>query len=137
MTWDSIISGIIAGLFTGGGLTTILFFVENKRKKQLENETSAAELYEKSNELIVKKDAKIDSLYKVINRQRDENNSLKTQRAVMAVYKCERIDCDKRIPPLGKRRCKDGYCNIEEGDQSSESSATESENLDEESSKSN
>lgn len=107
MDWTTIIIAAVSALISGGGIAGVVFFRENKRAKQLENEATASsqwrELYEKSEAKVESQSLKIDALYKENNRLRDENNSLTTQRAVLASYKCETIGCVERRPPFGSQ----------------------------------
>ena len=52
MDWTTVIVSLLSGLLSGGGLAGLVFFKENKRNKQLQNETMASsqwkDLYEKS-----------------------------------------------------------------------------------------
>lgn len=107
MDWTTIIVAAVSALISGGGIAGIVFFRENKRAKQLQNEATASsqwrELYEKSEAKVESQSVKIDALYKENNRLRDENNSLTTQAAVMTMYKCEKLVCADRMPPFGSQ----------------------------------
>lgn len=105
MDWTTVIVSLLSGLLSGGGLAGLVFFKENKRNKQLQNETMASsqwkDLYEKSEAKVEAQGKKIDSLYKDKERQRDQIDSLKTQKAVLVVYKCKMLGCALREPPFG------------------------------------
>lgn len=98
---------IIMSLVSGGGIAGLVFFRENKRSKQLDNETTASaqwrELYEKSEAKVEQQALKIEALYKENNYLRDQNNNLTTQRAVLTMYKCETLNCADRRPPFASQ----------------------------------
>jgi hypothetical protein len=112
MDWMSLLSSIAAAILTGGGITAFLHRKENKRAKQLENETTASsqwrELYERAEARAEALSAKVDELYKKLGYIRDQNNGLTTQNAVLKILKCKRIECSDRQPPIGKK----GECNF-------------------------
>lgn len=103
MDWTAIVMTLISG----GGIAGLMFFRENKRSKQLNNETTASaqwrELYEKSEAKVESQALKIEALYKENSYLRDQNNNLTTQRAVLSMYKCETLGCDHRQPPFGSQ----------------------------------
>ncbi len=105
MNWTTILVSLLSGLLSGGGLAGLFFFKENKRDRQLKNESTASaqwkDLYEKSEAKVEAQSTKIDILYKEKERQRDQIDSLKTQKAVLVVYKCEMLGCAQRKPPFG------------------------------------
>ncbi|MEG1759512.1 MAG: hypothetical protein RSB23_06260 [Alistipes sp.] len=107
MDWTTIIVAIVSALLTSGGLASIFFFRENKRAKQLENETTASaqwrELYDKSEAKVDSQTLKIDAMYKENNYLRDQNNNITTQNAVLKMYKCEFLACTNRKPPFGSQ----------------------------------
>lgn len=112
MDWMSLLSSIVTAILTGGGITAFLYRKENKRAKQLENETTASsqwrELYERAEARADALSVKVDELYKKLSFLRDENNGLTTQNAVLKILKCKRIECSDRQPPIGKK----GECNF-------------------------
>lgn len=107
MDWTTIITALASALLSGGGIAGVVFFRENKRARQLQNETTASaqwrELYEKSEAKVESQGLKIEALYKENNYLRDQNNSLTTQRAVLTMYKCETLACADRKPPFGSQ----------------------------------
>lgn len=107
MDWTTIIVSLITALIPTGGIAWFVFFKENKRAKQLENETTASaqwrELYEKSEAKVESQSLKIESLYKENKMLREENNGLTTQRAVLGLLKCRTVGCATRVPPLGEK----------------------------------
>lgn len=106
MDWGSIIMSVIGALTTGGVFSSIFFFKENKRKKQLDNDSTASsqwqELYERAEAKIEAQSKKIETLFKMNNELRDQNNNLTTENAVLKIVKCKRISCEDREPPLSK-----------------------------------
>lgn len=107
MDWTTILVAAVSALISGGGIAGLVFFRENKRARQLENEATASsqwrELYEKSEAKVESQSLKIDALYKENGYLRDQNNSLTTQKAVLTMYKCEMPECANRKPPFGSQ----------------------------------
>lgn len=112
LNWE-IIAPVLTVLVGGSGISVFFFYRERKKTKRLENdalklqnEITAAgqwqELFERSDEMLRKKDEKIEELYSLNSKLRDENNTLSTENAVVKLLKCEFIACDKRIPPLAE-----------------------------------
>lgn len=112
LNWE-IIAPVLTVLVGGSGISVFFFYRERKKTKRLENdalklqnEITAAgqwqELFERSDEMLKKKDEKIEELYSLNSKLRDENNTLSTENAVVKLLKCEFIACDKRIPPLSE-----------------------------------
>lgn len=112
------ISGIVALLGSIGGLgglcSIFLFYRENKRAKQLENEHTAndewrdlVERYKQRTadleQTIVTKDDKIDSLYKENNELRKRNDKLSSTVAALTILRCKVVGCANRVPPMGTR----------------------------------
>ena len=108
MDWTTILVAVLSALLSGGGIAGLMFFKENKRAKQLENETTASsqwrELYLDAKGEIRELNNKIDGLYKTIGDLRNLGNGLKTQNAVLTTLKCENVACSIRIPPLAYRK---------------------------------
>ncbi len=120
--WVTAIVALLGGIGGLGGILSIfLFYGENKRSKQLENEHKANsewsdlvdkhKLREKDLEAAIKdrdatisvKDNKIDSLYKENNELRKRNDKLSSKVAVLSVLRCKVVGCGKRQPPIGVR----------------------------------
>lgn len=112
MEWTTIITSLIAAVLGGGGIGTLFYYRETKRDKQAKTDLSLAEgwkvyadakqeVIEKMNSQIEAKDRKIEDLYSENGQLRDENDKLSTECAVLKIYKCINIDCDKRKPPFG------------------------------------
>lgn len=119
------ITGIVALLGSIGGLGGIcsifLFYRENKHAKQLENEHTAntewQELVEKHkqrekdleetiktrDEIIAKKDGKIESLYKEKGELMKRNDKLSSTVAALTILRCKVVGCANRVPPMGTR----------------------------------
>lgn len=107
MDWTTVLTGLISALISGGGLMGVFYMKENKKAKQLANETTASsqwrELYEKSEQKNEKLQTKLDASYKENTLLQVTNNNLTTQNAVLKVYKCESISCSNRKPPFGSK----------------------------------
>lgn len=108
MDWNTILISALSAVLSGGGIAGLVFFRENKRAKQLANETTASEqwreLYEKMESKHDKLSLKIDSLFKENSYLRDQNNNLTTQKAVLTMYKCSTLNCTNRQPPFGSQQ---------------------------------
>lgn len=113
--WIAGIVALLGGIGGLGGICSIfLFYRENKRAKQLENEHSAntewQELVEKYKQrttdleaTITTKDNKIDSLYKDNNELRKRNDKLSSTVAALTILRCKVVGCANRVPPMGSR----------------------------------
>lgn len=88
-----------------------LFYQEKKRGLELKNRKiemeMAMQLVEELKKDKVelkkemdKKDILISNLYSQLDKFRDTNNLLTSRCSVLNVIKCQKIDCDFRIPPL-------------------------------------
>ena len=105
-------------------LTLLLFYSSKKRKenagakiKEMEAETKKMEivsayagewkeLYEESENVIAQKDAKIDSMYELLEKMRqeqrktiEEDGTLKLHLQAAEFRKCDRQGCKDRQPP--------------------------------------
>ena len=108
--WFNVIVGAICsllGAFGGGG---ILFWKYNKQLKQgevIRNQSDEwKRLYEEADqerkakdEVIAKKDAKIDELYKAQHNDAEEKIQLKMQVQQLKWFHCTVPGCSKRRPP--------------------------------------
>lgn len=124
MDWTTIIVAVISSFGVGvgsNGLSSWLMRKPNKKGKEIANDVARDVLWQhileekdatiqRRDDEIAQKDAtiarqvaKIEELYKENNMLRDERNNLKSQRAVLAVLKCNRANCAQRRPPFGKR----------------------------------
>lgn len=107
MDWSTIITAIGGSFLTGGAFLSVLHYKENKKKKQIENDSMASlqwkELYERSEAKVEAQSKKIDELYSTGNSFRDQINDLTTQVAVLKLIKCKRISCDDRDPPFSTK----------------------------------
>lgn len=107
MDWTTILTAVLTFL-GGGGLGAVLMFPQKRRSAELENEMKASEqwkeLYERSEKNRDEQSQLIDRLYDDLKIARDANNMLTTENAILKVFKCEKIECIKREPPLGKEK---------------------------------
>jgi uncharacterized protein HemX len=113
MEWTTIMSSLIAAILGSGGVGAFMYRKEIKENKRIENEKSLSDGWKELAEgkqaristledTITKKDDKIDALYTEIADLRNEIDHLRTENAVLKVYKCEKIGCIDRQPPFGK-----------------------------------
>lgn len=104
MEWGNVIIGIVSALVSGGGLLGIVYYKEDKRAKQLANDEAAATqwraLYIEQSTKNDALNAKIDALYADNTALRNDNNELTTLNAKLTILKCERIECERRQPPI-------------------------------------
>lgn len=118
---EVIISSAVS-LILGIG-STVLFFPQTRKEKNLQNEAKQAEewkkLYDEERKARdedqkdweqerTRLDAKIDDLYVQINRHRDEkaeiikrNTKLEVENTRLTMLKCEVVNCLNRKPPTG------------------------------------
>lgn len=120
--WITNIVALLGGIGGLGGIFSIfLFYRENKRAKQLENDHTAnaewQDLVEKHkqrekdleetikdrDEIIAKKDGKIESLYKEKGELMKRNDKLSSTVAALHILRCKVVGCAKREPPMGSR----------------------------------
>ena len=113
--WIAAIVALLGSIGGLGGLCSIfLFYRENKRAKQLENEHKAnsevwmlVEKYkQRTSDLestIAEKDHKIDSLYNTNNELRNRNDKLSSTVAALSILRCKVVGCIDRVPPMGFR----------------------------------
>lgn len=113
MDWTTIITSLVAALVGGGGIGAWLYRKENKESKQVENEKSLAEGWKELAEgkqaridtleaTVDRKDEKIDAMYAEMSELRAIIDDLRTENAVLRVYKCVKVGCEHRQPPFGK-----------------------------------
>lgn len=104
MEWAAILQTFLSGALGSGLFVSLLFFRENKRAKQLENEVVAAsqwrELFEKESEKNVDLNQKIDKLFKELGDIRTRNDMLSSRIAVLQILRCKKISCTDREPPI-------------------------------------
>jgi 2C-methyl-D-erythritol 2,4-cyclodiphosphate synthase len=112
MDWTTIITALIAALLGSGGVGAFMYRKETKRGKQVENEKSLAEGWKELAEgkqaridtletTVEKKDEKIDAQYAEMAELRNIIDHLRTENAVLKVYKCVNVGCAERKPPFG------------------------------------
>ena len=127
MEWTSIITALIAALIPTGGLTAIVTMRDKKTAAFLENVKAITEQWQKmaneyqeridnlkaelvrKDEIIDRKDGKIEALYHDKDELRQQPDHARTGRAVAELLKCEKTSCTDRIPPFGqgqKVQCK-------------------------------
>ena len=127
MEWTSIITALIAALIPTGGLTAIVTMRDKKTAAFLENVKALMEQWQKmvneyqeridnlkaelvrKDEIIDRKDGKIEALYHDKDELRQQLDHARTGRAVAELLKCEKTSCTDRIPPFGqgqKVQCK-------------------------------
>ena len=115
MDWTTIITATIGAIIPSGLIGSLLFFRENKRGKQLENESKIieewkdlAKMYQnRCDELkatVDSKDAKIEELYRNETAMREKLDKLSSKNAVLEIFKCKEISCGNRKPPLSNSR---------------------------------
>ena len=111
MNWSDILAGLIAAIFSSGVFLSLLYYRENKKAKQIENEKSivdewqgiAAERKSRCDELkssLDHKDNKIEELYKENAELRKRNDGLSSANTALSILKCKEVSCTKREPPL-------------------------------------
>ena len=118
---EVIISSLVS-LVLGIG-STILFYPQTRREKNLQNEAKQSEewkkLYDEERSVRaedhkeweadrLRMDTKIDELYALITKHRDEKAAINKEKAEMAIeltrlkmLKCEVVNCPNRKPPTG------------------------------------
>lgn len=107
---ETIIAGII-GCITGN-ITMFLLLPQERKAKNIENDAKQSaewqKLYEESREESKELNLKIDSLYTLITKHRDEKAELSKQKAELEVeltklrfLKCDVPNCVNRKPPTG------------------------------------
>ena len=124
MDWTTIIVAIISAFGVGvgsNGLSSWIMRKPDKEGKEIANDVARDALWQhildekdatiqRRDDEIAQKDAtiqrqtaKIEELYKANNALRNERDNFKSQRAVLAVMKCDRANCPQRRPPFGKK----------------------------------
>ncbi len=114
-----IISMIIGGLGGLTGVVSLLYVKQERRSKDLDNETKKLEveakqseewrkLYEQEREEVKERDAKIDSLYEEIKMLRNEkaqlivtNTEIEVRCTKAELLQCKRPGCGEREPQTG------------------------------------
>ncbi|MGM9737539.1 MAG: hypothetical protein ACI3ZT_03880 [Candidatus Cryptobacteroides sp.] len=134
MDWTS----IIIQLIVSGSFVTVYLLGDKKTAAVLDNvsktidqwqellrevrdelNVKTTEVYEvrrSNDELIARKDAKIDSLYKENSELKDERDKFSSRIAFLTAYRCNKVACIEREPPYGaditgKRRNNNGNNN--------------------------
>ena len=111
MDWTTIITAALSALIPSGLVGSIIFYRENKRGKQLENESKVIEEWKGITEVykarceelkatVDSKDKKIEELYIEGGAMRERLDKLSSRNAVLEIFKCKEISCGNRKPPL-------------------------------------
>lgn len=61
------------------------------------------ELFERSEKKVDAQSDKIEGLYKTIGNMRSQLDGLASQKAVLTLYKCCKVNCPDREPPFGSQ----------------------------------
>lgn len=115
MDWSTIITSLVAALIPSGFIGTLIFYRENKRSRQLDNESKViaewqgiAGMYknrcEELKATVDAKNDKIEELYKNEAVMRERLDKLSSKNAVLEIFKCKEISCGNRKPPLSNSR---------------------------------
>lgn len=115
MDWSTIIVALTSSLIPSGLVGTLVFFKENKRSRQLDNESKVIEEWKGISEMykarceelkatVDAKDDKIEELYKNETAMREKLDKLSSKNAVLEIFKCKEISCSNRKPPLSNSR---------------------------------
>ena len=115
MDWSTIIVALTSSLIPSGLVGTLVFFKENKRSRQLDNESKVIEEWKGISEMyktrceelkatVDAKDEKIEELYKNETAMREKLDKLSSKNAVLEIFKCKEISCGNRKPPLSNSR---------------------------------
>lgn len=115
MDWSTIITSLVAALIPSGFIGTLIFYRENKRSRQLDNESKViaewqgiAGMYknrcEELKATVDAKNDKIEELYKNEAVMRERLDKLSSKNAVLEIFKCKEISCGSRKPPLSNSR---------------------------------
>lgn len=115
MDWTTIVTSLVAALIPSGLVGTLIFFKENKRSRQLDNESKVIEEWKGITDMYKKrcdelkatvdlKDAKIEELYSEGATMRERLDKLSSKNAVLEIFKCKEISCGNRKPPLSNSR---------------------------------
>ncbi len=121
MDWTAVISAAFSALSTGGIVSLLLFYRENKRSRQLDNEHKANAEYQdllvrhkqreddlkadvkERDAIIMRKDEKIESLYREKGELMKRNDKLSSTVAALTILRCRVVGCADRVPPMGSR----------------------------------
>lgn len=141
--WVTAVVALLGGIGgLGGVLSYVLFYRENKRSKQLDNEHKVngewmalverykketddikqeySDFREEATEALDKKDRKIESLYKEKGELMKHNDKLSSAVAALKVLRCKVIGCGKRMPPIGMRDAEEQEPQSDVGEQAIE-----------------
>ena len=115
MDWTTIVTSLVAALIPSGLVGTLIFFKENKRSRQLDNESKVIEEWKGITDMYKKrcdelkatvdsKNEKIEELYREGATMRERLDKLSSKNAVLEIFKCKEISCGNRKPPLSNSR---------------------------------
>lgn len=115
MDWTTIVTSLVAALIPSGFVGTLIFYKENKRGRQLENESKVIEEWqgianmyknrcEELKQTLDSKNAKIEEMYKEEAGMREKLDKRSSRNAVLEIFKCKEISCGTRKPPLSNSR---------------------------------
>lgn len=93
MDWTTIISAAIAAISAGGGIGIFFDRKHKKRAAELANESTVSSQWK---ELFERSEKKVDA-------QSDKIEGLASQKAVLTLYKCCKVNCPDREPPFGSQ----------------------------------
>ena len=103
MDWTSIGLAFLT-FIGGGGIAAIVLLPQKRRSAELENEAKVSEqwkeLFMQSREEQSRKSDLIDKLYDDLTIARNEINTLTTNNAILKLWKCEKLECSNRRPPI-------------------------------------
>lgn len=96
-----------AAISAGGGIGIFFDRKHKKRAAELANESTVSsqwkELFERSEKKVDAQSDKIEGLYKTIGNMRSQLDGLASQKAVLTLYKCCKVNCPDREPPFGSQ----------------------------------
>ena len=103
MDWTSIGLAFLT-FIGGGGVAAIVLLPQKRRSAELENEAKVSEqwkeLFIQSREEESKQNRLIDKLYDDLTEARNITNRLTTNNAILKLWKCEKLECGQRKPPI-------------------------------------
>jgi hypothetical protein len=89
---------------SGGGIAAIVLLPQKRRSADLENEAKVSEqwkeLFIQCREEKSRQSDLIDKLYDDLTVARNQNNTLTTNNAILKLWKCEKLECGNRKPPI-------------------------------------
>lgn len=102
MDWTTIITAVVSAI-SGGGIMSVFYFKENRRKKSLENDAMASDAWQK---LFERTDKELEEAREERKRLESEIKELRAKITELEVSlseykanKCEVLGCANRKPP--------------------------------------